>query len=46
VEDFLARCVALQDRHGAAREGKGVGEEFAEHVVDAAFKRRGVDFDF
>jgi len=46
VEDFLAGFVALQNGHGAAGEGEGVGEKFAELVVGAAFERWGVDFDF
>lgn len=46
MEDFLARFVALQNGDGAAGEGEGVGEKFAELVVGAAFERWGVDFDF
>jgi hypothetical protein len=46
VEDFLTGFVALEDGHGAAGEGEGVGEEFAEFVVGAAFERGGVDFYF
>ena len=45
MEDFLAGLVALEDGHGATREGEGVGEEFAELVVGAAFERGGVDLD-
>ena len=45
MENFLAGFVALQNGHGAAGEGEGVGEEFAELVVGAAFEGGGVDFD-
>ena len=45
VEDFLAGLVALQDGHGAAGKGEGVGEECAELVVGAAFEGGGVDLD-
>jgi len=44
VEDCLAGLVALEDGPGAAGEGEGVGEEFAELVVGAAFEGGGVDF--
>ena len=44
MEDFLAGLVALEDGHGAAGEGEGFGEEFAEFVVGAALERAGVDF--
>jgi len=41
----LAGFVALQNGHGAAGEGEGVGEKFAERVVGAAFERRGEPAD-
>lgn len=44
VEDFLAGLVALEDGHGAAGEGEGVGEEFAKLVVGTALKGGGVDY--
>ena len=45
MEDFLTGLVALEDGHGAAGKGEGVGEEFAELVVGTALERGGVDFD-
>ena len=45
VEDFLAGLVAVEDGHGVAGEGEGVGEDFAEPVVGAAFEGGGSVFD-
>jgi hypothetical protein len=42
----LARFVALLERHGAAGESEGVGEEFAELLIRPAFECGGVNFDF
>lgn len=44
MEDFLTGFFSLKDGYGAVRKGEGVGEEFAELVVGAAFECRCVDF--
>ena len=49
MENFwrdLSPWKTVTSHHGAAGEGEGVGEEFAELVIGAVFECGCVDFDF